>query len=108
MITTHIIDTSRGQPAARVPVELDFFINGHGFRQVGQGATDRDGYIRDFEEPSVAGIYRLAFDVAHYDGDSMFPTISVTFEVHDPAVGCHMALVLSPYGYSTYRGNGAA
>jgi 5-hydroxyisourate hydrolase len=105
MITTQIIDTTRGKPASRVPVELDFFISGHGWRQVGQGTSDRDGFIRDFEEPPVAGIYRLAFDIAHYDADSMFPSISVTFEVRDPGTGCHLPLVLSSYGYSTYRGN---
>jgi len=103
MITTQILDTSRGKPAASVPVELDFFISGHGWRQVGQGISDRDGFVRDFEEPAAAGIYRLAFDIAHYDADCMFPSISVTFEIRDPALECHLPLILNAYGYSTYR-----
>lgn len=105
MITTQVVDTSRGEPAAHLPVDLDFFVTGHGWRQVGHGATDRDGFIRDFDEPAVAGIYRLVFDVAHYDADSMFPSISVTFEIHDPSLGCHLPLIVNTYGYSTYRAN---
>jgi 5-hydroxyisourate hydrolase len=108
MITTQVVDTSRGKPAASVPVELDFFITGHGWRQVGQGSTDENGFVRDFQEPSAAGIYRLAFDIAQYDAECMFPSISVTFEVQDPAAGCHLPLVLNAYGYSTFRANGAA
>lgn len=87
-----------------MPVELDFFISGHGWRKVGQSTTDPDGFVRHFEEPPVAGIYRLAFDIAHYDAENMFPSISVTFEIRDPTIGCHLPLVLNPYGYSTYRG----
>ncbi|MEQ1948074.1 MAG: hydroxyisourate hydrolase [Bryobacteraceae bacterium] len=103
MITTQVTDSSRGVAAAHVPVDLDFFISGHGWRAVGQGNTDGAGFIRDFGEPPVAGIYRLAFDVAQYAPDSMFPTITITFEVRDPGAGCHLPLVLTAYGYSTYR-----
>ena len=108
MITTQIIDTARGVVVANVPVELDFFISGHGWRQVGHSKTGADGYIRDFGAPRVSGIYRMAFDIAQYDPDSMFPSISITFEVQDPAAGCHLPLVLTGQGYSTYRAGGAA
>jgi 5-hydroxyisourate hydrolase len=105
MVTTQILDTHRGKPAARVPVELDFFVDGHGWRQVGQALTDHKGGISDFGESPIAGIYRLAFDIAAYDIDCMFPSIAITFEVRDPTLGCHLPLVLSQFGYTTFRGN---
>jgi 5-hydroxyisourate hydrolase len=104
MITTQVFDSTLGQPAARVPVELDVFITGHGWRQIGQGLTGNEGRIADFSEPHAAGIYRLVYDVAAYASEAFFPSISITIEVGDPAEPCHMVLLLSPYGYSTYRG----
>jgi 5-hydroxyisourate hydrolase len=104
MITTQVFDSALGQPAARVPVELDVFITGHGWRQIGQGLTSNDGRIADFSAPHTAGIYRLVYDVAAYAPEAFFPSISLTIDVRDPAVPSHMVLLLSPYGYSTYRG----
>jgi hydroxyisourate hydrolase len=104
MITTQVFDSALGQPAARVPVELDFFITGHGWRQIGQGLTSNDGRIADFGEPRTAGIYRLNYDVAAYAPEAFFPSISITIDVRDPAEPSHMVLLLSPYSYSTYRG----
>lgn len=104
MITTQVFDNALGQPAARVPVELDFFISGHGWRQIGQGLTSNEGRIADFGESRATGIYRLVYDVAAHSPEAFFPSISITIEVRDPAEPCHMVLLLSPYGYSTYRG----
>jgi 5-hydroxyisourate hydrolase len=104
MITTQVFDSVRGQPATRVPVELDVFITGHGWRQIGQGLTSNEGRIADFGEPHTAGIYRLNYDVAAYAPEAFFPSISITIEVRDPPEPSHMVLLLSPYGYSTYRG----
>jgi 5-hydroxyisourate hydrolase-like protein (transthyretin family) len=104
MITTQVVDSALGRPAAGVPVELDFFITGHGWRQMGQGPTSNEGRIADFGESHAAGIYRLVYDVAAYAPDAFFPSISITIEVRDPAEPCHVVLSLSPYGYSTYRG----
>ena len=104
MITTQVVDSALGQPAGRVPVELDVFITGHGWRQIGQGLTGNDGRIADFSEPQATGIYRLVYDVAAYAPDAFFPSISITIEVRDPPVPSHMVLLLGPYGYSTYRG----
>jgi 5-hydroxyisourate hydrolase len=105
MITTEITDTARGVPAARIPVELDFFITGQGWREVGRGLTAVDGRISEFGEPAVAGIYRLMFDVASYIPDAFFPSIAITFEVRDPTDRYHVPLLLSPFGYSTCRGS---
>jgi 5-hydroxyisourate hydrolase len=105
MITTHVLDTARGRPASRVPVELDMFITGQGWREVGRGVTSNEGRILDFGEPAAIGVYRLMFDVASYEPDSFFPSIAVTFDVRDPGAHYHVPLLLSPYGYSTYRGS---
>jgi 5-hydroxyisourate hydrolase len=104
MVTTHVLDTARGQPAARIPVELDLFISGHGWREVGRGVTDEEGRIGDFGEPPAMGVYRLMFDVAAYLPSAFFPSIAVTFEVRDPSQRYHLPLLLSPFGYSVYRG----
>jgi 5-hydroxyisourate hydrolase len=103
MITTQVQDTSRGAPAARIPVQLDVFINGQGWREVGQAITGSDGRVLDFFEPAVAGVYRIMFDVAAYMPHAFYPSITITFEVHDPAEHYHLPLLLSPYGYSTHR-----
>lgn len=104
MITTDVLDTARGVPAARVLVELDLFITGQGWREVGRGFTNTDGRIHEFGEPPAAGVYRLMFDVASYIPDAFFPSIAITFEVRDPSDKYHVPLLLSPFGYSTYRG----
>lgn len=104
MISTHVLDTARGVPAARVPVELDFFLSGHGWREVGHGITNAEGRITEFGEPPAAGIYRLMFDVASYIPNAFFPSVAITFEVRDAAEKYHIPLLLSPFGYSTHRG----
>jgi 5-hydroxyisourate hydrolase len=105
MITTHVIDTATGEPAARIPVELDVFVSGHGWRDAGRGVTNSDGRVLDFGEAQVPGIYRLMFDVAVHIPDAFFPTISITFEVRDENGHYHVPLLLSPFGYTTYRGS---
>ena len=104
MISTHVLDIARGLPASRIPVELDVFITGHGWREVGRGVTNDEGRVSGFGEPPAQGVYRLMFDVASYDPDVFFPSIAVTFEVRDPEEHFHMPLLLSRYGYTTYRG----
>ena len=103
MITSEVSDAVRGGAVARIPAELDVFISGHGWREVGHGVTNDQGSILDFGEPAAAGIYRLMFDVASYSPDAFFPSIAVTFEVRDPARGCHLRLLLSTFGYTVYR-----
>jgi 5-hydroxyisourate hydrolase len=104
MITTQVVDTARGVPAARVPVQLDYFLTGQGWREVGHGVTNTDGRVTEFGEQPAAGIYRLMFDVASYIPDAFFPSIAITFEVRDAAERYHIPLHLSPFGYSTHRG----
>jgi hydroxyisourate hydrolase len=103
MITTHVLDLARGTPAQRIPVQLDFFITGQGWREVGQGLTSEDGHLMDFGAPPMEGVYRMSFDVAAYMPHSFYPTIAITFEVRNPLDRYHLPLLLSPFGYSTYR-----
>ena len=105
MITTHVLDTSTGEPAARIPVELDVFITGHGWRDVGRGVTNTDGRVLDFGETPAEGVYRLMFDVGVHIPDPFFPTIAITFEVKNPHETYHIPLLLSPFGYTIYRGS---
>jgi 5-hydroxyisourate hydrolase len=104
MISTYVLDLARGRPASRLTVELDFFITGHGWREVGHGVTNEEGRVHEFGEPAAMGIYRLMFDVGSYYPDAFFPSVIITFEVRDVQEHYHLPLQLSPFGYSTYRG----
>lgn len=106
-ITTHVLDTSRGRPAARVPVRLE-----HRNAVLGSGTTDEDGRLRDLLPPDLPltpGVYRLVFDTGAYfraqDTEAFYPRVSIDFEVRDGAQHYHVPLLLSPFGYSTYRGS---
>jgi 5-hydroxyisourate hydrolase len=104
MISTQIMDTSTGQPAARIPVELDMFITGHGWREVGRGLSNVEGRIDSFGAPAAVGVYRMMYDVASYVPNAFFPSIAVTFEVSHADHHHHIPLLLSPFGYSVYLG----
>jgi 5-hydroxyisourate hydrolase len=105
-ITTHILDTAIGQPARNVAVALSD-ANGD---VIGRGRTDSDGRCRDLlNEPLRAGRYRMSFDVADYflarGIHSFYPVVHIDFEVFDAAQHYHVPLLISPFGYSTYRGS---
>src|SRR5260370_42378899 len=105
MSTTSVPATARGRPAPGARGECDMFITGQGWREVGCGVTSNEGPILDCGEPAAVGVYRLMFDVASYEPDSFFPSIAVTFDVRDPSTLYHVPLLLSQYGYTTYRGS---
>ncbi|WP_430780079.1 hydroxyisourate hydrolase [Actinoplanes sp. G11-F43] len=106
-ISTHILDTVSGDPARDVYVRLERR-DSAGWLAVGEGRTDDDGRLR-FQVPMhdrQAGGYRLFFYVEPYlGGDCFFPEITVAFHVHDPNRHYHVPLLLSRYGYTTYRGS---
>lgn len=104
MVSTQVLDLTRGEPAARMNVELDVFITGHGWIEVGHGVTNVEGRIEEFGEPAAQGLYRLMFDVGSYMPHSFFPSITVAFEVRDAAEHFHLPLLLNQFGYTTYRG----
>lgn len=110
-ITTHVLDTARGKPAAGVPIILEFRSE-HGWRELGRAATDADGRARNLlpEGTSlIPGTYRITFATAvyfHEQGiEGFYPEASIVFDVRDAAQHYHVPLLLSPYGYSTYRGS---
>ena len=110
-ITTHVLDTSAGRPAPGVAVELEVLAAG-GWEPVGAGLTDEQGRLNDLlpegAEP-MAGTYRMRFDTGAYFGqrglESFFPAVTVEFTLREPGEHHHVPLLLSPFGYSTYRGS---
>jgi len=108
MITTHVLDTALGRPAAGVPVTLERH-DGGAWQPLAAGATDGDGRLRTFDPPRVPGTYRLRFDTGEYfranGQNGFYPYVEVVFDVTDAAGHHHVPLLLSPFGYSTYRGS---
>ncbi|MFV2088747.1 2-oxo-4-hydroxy-4-carboxy-5-ureidoimidazoline decarboxylase [Micromonospora sp. LOL_021] len=107
-LSSHVLDTTTGTPAAGIAVRLDAADPGGGWRTVATGHTDADGRLRDWAPGAgwAAGTYRLAFDVADRLGvDAFYTEIPVVFTVRDAARHHHVPLLLSPYGYTTYRGS---
>ncbi|MFN8589593.1 MAG: hydroxyisourate hydrolase [Candidatus Eisenbacteria bacterium] len=109
-ITTHVLDLSSGRPAANVAVKLERR-DDTGWRPVAERTTDSDGRVRDFLAAGAleAGVWRLTFGTGPYfaaRGQQTFlPEASVTFEVFDAAMHHHVPLLVSPFGFSTYRGS---
>ncbi len=111
-ITTHVLDTARGRPASGIPVVLEIRGADQKWKTLGKSSTDTDGRLKNLlaaGAPLEAGIYRLTFDVAAYfraqNVESFHPEISVLFAVRDIVQHYHVPLLLSPYGYTTYRGS---
>jgi 5-hydroxyisourate hydrolase len=109
-ITTHVLDTARGRPAAGVPVLLEQRWGGDWVLR-GRGQTDEDGRARELlgGAPLEAATYRLTFDTGAYfkamGVEAFYPSVTVVFEVRHSGQHHHVPLLLSPYGYSTYRGS---
>jgi len=107
MITTHVLDTSRGAPAAGMSVLLELRGSGEGMT-IGRANTDANGRVTSFGSVTLGpGTYRLTFDTSEYHKANgvapFFPEVTVAFEVVSGA-HYHVPLLLSPFGYSTYRG----
>jgi 5-hydroxyisourate hydrolase len=109
-ITTHVLDTSQGRPGAGIRVELHRKSD-DAWKLVGQGRTDANGRCVDLtgEEKPVPGTYRLMFYAAEYfweqNAKTFYSEIPVIFEVGDSNQHYHVPLLISPFGYSTYRGS---
>jgi 5-hydroxyisourate hydrolase len=107
-ITTHVLDTSRGLPAAGVSVALERETE-DGWASVGRGETDADGRLKSLTGAEVeAGTYRLTFETGAYFAahgvESFYPRVAVTFSVN-AGEHYHVPLLVNPFGYSTYRGS---
>jgi 5-hydroxyisourate hydrolase len=111
-ITTHVLDISRGRPASGVPVVLEIFSDENDWSELGRGATDADGRLKNLLSSGDAlrpGTYRITFDTkAYFDAqgtEGFYPQVTIAFEVRDAAQHYHVPLLVSPYGFSTYRGS---
>lgn len=110
-ITTHVLDTSRGNPASGIPILLEIHAE-DAYRELGRGVTDEDGRLRTLLPDGALldrGVYRLTFNTgayfAHHAVESFYPEVVIYFEVRHAEQHYHVPLLLSPYGYSTYRGS---
>ena len=110
-ITTHILDISTGFPARGVSVTLEQETS-EGWKIIGEGQTDNDGRVRDLlasDSDLQIGKYRLTFDTGNYfsnqQREGFYPQVTVAFIVRNTAQHYHVPLLLSPFGYSTYRGS---
>lgn len=112
-ITTHVLDLALGCPASGIIVRLDRLDDDTALT-LATAETDDDGRVRDLLPPNgqlsfTAGTYRLQFETKAYFAatgrESFYPTVTITFTVSDPSQHYHVPLLLSPFGYSTYRGS---
>lgn len=108
-ISCHVLDTARGRPAGGVPVNLALLDSSGSWQLVANATTNTDGRVPDFgPTPLTAGTYRLHFETGSYfapDLPAFYPFVDVVFEVIATNEHHHIPLLISPYGYSTYRGS---
>jgi 5-hydroxyisourate hydrolase len=111
-ISTHVLDTARGKPAARVHWRLDRQDSAGGWGQIGAGETDHDGRCAQLlpdHERLREGVYRLTLDTGKYFAAQniagLYPVVEITFTARAGEAHFHIPLLLSPNGYTTYRGS---
>jgi len=113
-LTTHVLDTTAGRPAAGMRIELHR-LEGGGKTPVADAITNRDGRLDApllAGDKMAAGKYRLLFHVGDYfaaagsgDAKKFLDVVPVLFVIHDPSAAYHVPLLVSPWAYSTYRGS---
>jgi len=110
-ITTHILDTTRGLPATNVPITL-FAQAGEGWTALNSGVTNCDGRLPGLLADGVvlaAGVYRMHFATKSYfeanNEAGFYPFVDIVFEIDASGTHYHVPLLLTAYGYSTYRGS---
>lgn len=111
-ISTHVLDTSRGKPSAGVAVRLDRRDASGAWTLISKSKTDSDGRCGQLlaeDKEYRAGEYRIVFETGHYfrshGADGLYPYVEIAFVVHNGEAHYHIPLLLSPNGYTTYRGS---
>jgi len=135
-LSTHVLDTGKGQPAANMSVILETLDSSLGlpsdpfqyahltWTEIAHGVTNSDGRIKEWNTPARlvnsgvigvgplklrTGIYRITFDTGNYfktnQTSGFYPFAPVIFEMKNPGEHYHVPLLISPYGFSTYRGS---
>ncbi len=102
-ISTHVLDTASGVPAAGIRVHL--YCPDH---ELGTDVTNQEGRCPALLPAGAqleAGIYRILFEVSAKFPNSFYPTVEISFQIADPLAHYHVPLLLSPFGYTTYRGS---
>ena len=109
-ISTHVLDTSLGRPAAGIVVALYRREPDATWFELGRGKTDNDGRIPKTASPELSpGVYRLVFETGPYldraHGGGFWPEVPLVFTIYDATAHYHVPLLLSPHGISSYRGS---
>jgi 5-hydroxyisourate hydrolase len=111
-VSTHVLDTAQGKPVPNMPVRLERREFAGEWELLGSSLTDGDGRCGQLlpeDEILRAGLYRLAFDTASYHHaqsvEALYPVVEITFQVKEGESYFHIPLLLSPNGYTTYRGS---
>ena len=111
-ISTHVLDVAQGKPAKDVAVRLDRRESSGSWIVLSSSRTDGDGRCGQLlpeNDTLRAGLYRLSFDAATYHltekVEGLYPVVEITFQVREGESQFHIPLLLSPYGYTTYRGS---
>lgn len=106
-VTTHVLDLATGRPAAGIAVVLERVGGGNAPERIASATTGADGRVATLGPDALAaGVYQLRFDVGSYQGGrGFYPEIAISFRVEGKAQHYHVPLLLSPWGYSTYRGS---
>ncbi len=111
MISSHVLDTALGMPARGLAAELSLLQADGSWRAIADARTNEDGRLLDLADAAVLGGHtcRLAFDTGSYFEASgrpvFFPRVEIIFNVAHGQARYHVPLLLSPFGYSTYRGS---
>lgn len=105
-LSTHVLDTAAGRPAAGVAVRLEA-ASDVGWQILATGHTNDDGRLATGWAPDLAaGVYQLVFDTGGYFGaESFYPRVTVEFRIAAADQHYHVPLLISPYGFTTYRGS---
>lgn len=110
-ISTHVLDITRGKPASGVPVSIEKKGADGAYTRLNAGHTDADGRLKELvaEGKLTVGTYRITFDTGSYfaaqNVEGFYPEACIAFTVHDAETHYHVPLLLSAFGYSTYRGS---
>jgi 5-hydroxyisourate hydrolase len=111
-ISAHVLDIAAGQPARDVPVRLEQRDASGAWKLLASARTDQDGRCAQLlpeKEALTPGLYRLGFETATYFAerklDGLYPLVEIIFQVRDSEQHFHIPLLLSPNGYTTYRGS---
>ena len=111
-ITTHVLDTALGKPGRGIAVVIEFGQGADRWAELARGVTDGDGRLASFTPtllPLKPGVYRVRFFTAAYFAamriNGLYPEVNVIVQIDDPAQHYHIPLLLSSFGYTTYRGS---